>query len=171
VIGGQQEIHGLPNGLPLPVGKQRGWRAMGILAILLTAASGCSKPLDKWEQRRPATFPGSGIVTHDGTPIEGAVVAFDSVEHNLTAVGRTDAEGRFVLKTFTENDGIVAGEHRVRITKVEVTGYSPEGYPLGEVNRLPQRYADSSGGLRATVDPENDNVFRFELTTGKPAVK
>lgn len=135
--------------------------------VMLSGVGGCSRKADKWVQRRPPLFRGSGTVTFDGAEVEGAVVLFASLQHNLTAVGLTDAQGRFVLKTFTPDDGAVAGEHRVRITKIEVTGYDKEGNPLGHVNRLPERYADESGKLRVTVEPKHGNVFRFELTSDK----
>jgi hypothetical protein len=140
--------------------------------IVMIATTGCSRQANnKWVQRRPPTFRATGIVTCDGATIENAVVSFDSLEHNLTAVGRTDAQGGFTLKTFEPGDGATSGEHRVRITKIEVTAYDKEGTPLGHVNRLPERYADESGKLRATVEPKHGNVFRFELTSDKPSAQ
>ena len=137
--------------------------------IVMLAIGGCSRQANnKWVQRRPPTFRATGIVTCDGVAIDNAVVSFDSLEHNLTAVGRTDKNGGFTLKTFEPGDGVTSGEHRVRITKIEVTAYDKDGTPLGEVNRLPERYADESGKLQATVDPKHGNVFRFELTSDKP---
>jgi len=139
--------------------------------ILLSGEGGCSRKNDKWVQRRPPLFRGSGTVTFDGAAVEGAVVSFVSLQHNLTAVGLTDAQGRFVLKTFTPDDGAVAGEHRVRVTKIEVTGYNQEGNAIGHVNRLPERYAGESGKLEATVEPKHGNVFRFQLTSDKPSAQ
>jgi len=138
---------------------------------MLIAFCGCGRRADKWVERRPPTFTASGVVDLNGTPVADAVVAFDSQEHNLTAVGRTNREGRFSLKTYNPGDGAAAGEHRVQIIKLEVTGYDSSGLPLGEVNRLPARYADGSGGLRATVEPKGKNFFRFELTDRQPAAK
>ena len=132
----------------------------------------CSRQANnKWTQRRPPTFRAAGIVTCDGVAIDNALVSLDSLEHNLTAVGRTDTKGGFTLKTFEPGDGATSGEHRVRITKIEVTAYDKDGTPLGHVNRLPERYADESGKLRATVEPKHGNVFRFDLTSGKPSAQ
>lgn len=127
--------------------------------------------MNTWEQRRPPTFRGSGIVTCDGVAIENALVVFNSMEHRLTAVGRTDEQGGFVLKTFRPDDGAASGKHKVRITKIESTGYNSLGHEVGHVNRLPERYADESGGLLATVEPKHGNVFRFELTSDNKSVK
>ena len=161
-----------------PVSASHGWnmraplRCLSLFGISVALASfGCSRPANKWVDRRPPTFPASGVVTLDGTAIEDAFVAFDSLKHNLTAVGRTDAQGRFVLKTFQPGDGLVAGDHRVRIEKREVTGYNAEGLPLGEVNRLPERYASKSSGLQATSEPKSGNSFQFELVSGGPVAK
>lgn len=141
------------------------------MALLIHPASGCSRGINKWEQRRPATFRGSGIVTCDGVAIENALIVFNSIEHRLTAVGRTDEEGRFVLKTFQPDDGAASGKHKVRITKIEATGYDSLGHEAGFVNRLPARYADESGGLLATVESKHGNVFGFELTSDDNSVK
>jgi len=86
-------------------------------------------------------------------------------------LGRTAAQGRFVLKTFQPGDGLVAGDHRVRIEKREVTGYNAEGLPLSEVNRLPERYASKSSGLQATSELNSSNSFQFELVSGGPVAK
>jgi len=145
---------------------------MSLFGLSIAVASiGCSRPTNRWLEIRPPTFPASGVVTLDGTAVEGAFVAFDSLQHNLTAVGRTDAQGRFVLKTFQPGDGLVVGDHRVRVEKREVTGYDAEGLPLGEVNRLPERYASKSSGLQATFEPKSGNSFQFELVSGTPLAK
>jgi len=143
-----------------------------MLSLAMIPGSGdCSRKVDKWIQRRPPLFRGSGTVTFDGAAVEGAVDSFASLQKNLTAVGLTDKQGKFVLETFTPEDGAVAGEHRVRITKIEVTGYDKAGIALGHVNRLPERYADESGKLEATVEPKHGNVFRFDLASGKPSAQ
>jgi hypothetical protein len=140
--------------------------------IVMIATAGCSRRANnKWVQRRPPTFRATGTVTCDGVAIDNALVSLDSLEHNLTAVGRTDTKGGFTLKTFEPGDGVTSGEHRVRITKIEVTAYDKDGTPLGHVNRLPERYASESGKLEATVEPKHGNVFRFDLTSGKPSAQ
>lgn len=147
-------------------------RSLVVVCIIITIVTGgCSRQANKWTKRRPPTFRATGIVTCDGVAIDNAVVSFDSLEHNLTAVGRTDTKGGFTLKTFEPGDGVTSGEHRVRITKIEVTAYDKDGTPLGEVNRLPERYADDSGKLQATVEPKQGNVFRFDLTSDKPLAR
>jgi len=134
-----------------------------LCGFVASVGLGCGRRADKWVQRRPPTFPTKGVVTMNGKGVEGAVVSFDSKAHNLTAVGRTDSAGRFVLKTFGNADGAPAGDHSVRIEKREVTGYDSQGLPLGEVNRLPPQYEGATSRLTATVSATGGNAFRFEL--------
>lgn len=152
-----------------PLWPRRSWIVACV--IVMIATGGCSRQTNKWAKRRPPTFRGTGTVTYDGVAVDNALVSLDSLEHNLTAVGRTDAKGGFTLKTFDEGDGATSGEHRVRITKIEVTAYDKEGIAIAHVNRLPERYADELGKLRATVEPKHGNVFRFELTSDKPSAQ
>lgn len=142
----------------------REWLALLVASVVLVPVTGCSSPADKWVQTRPPTFAVAGEVLLDGVAVPEALVAFDSVVHDLTAVGHSDADGRFELKTFAPGDGAVAGEHRVRVTRYEVTGYDAEGLPIGEVNRLPARYEKAGGELTATVAADTENFVRLKLT-------
>lgn len=56
---------------------------------------------------RPTTVPVSGTVLLDGEPVESAAVIFSSVEGGRPATGITDAQGRFRLRTFDGNDGVL----------------------------------------------------------------
>lgn len=92
----------------------------------LIAAVGCSKG------PKLPTVPVSGTVTLDGTPLEGASVAFSPSDmEGKPANGITNAEGKFTLKTFlggTEGqaDGALAGDYTVMVTKYEAqSGSAP----------------------------------------------
>jgi hypothetical protein len=84
------------------------------ISLIGVLIAGCSKS----EFR---TAPTTGIVLCEGKPVAGAFVYFEPVEDGGTAmVGkaafcRTDADGKFVLTTYTSNDGAVIGKHRVRV--------------------------------------------------------
>lgn len=135
--------------------------------------SGCGEGGDKWTEARPETFPTAGTVTFKDQPVEGATVVFTPVGHENGAVGLTDAEGRFELRTFEPNDGAVAGDYKVAIRKVEVISSGadeppatpdPTPEPLKERSLLPERYGNAaSSGLTKTVE-EGENQFAFELT-------
>jgi hypothetical protein len=63
----------------------------------------------------PATAPVSGTVTYKGKPLPDADVSFMPEGGGRAATGRTDANGRFTLSTFSINDGAVIGKHRVSV--------------------------------------------------------
>ena len=145
----------------------KNWR--GSIVTVLTVASclsiaGCWGRFDKFAARRPKTYPANGRVLWNGEPAEGVIVSLDAKSHNLSAVGRTDSTGRFTLKTFKPGDGSVAGEHGVRIEKIEIKGYTADNNPI-EVSVMPAQYADvKTSGLTATVVEKGKNEFTFEVT-------
>jgi hypothetical protein len=81
---------------------------------LLTAtilAAGCG------EGGLPARAPVSGRVTFQGQPLANAQVTFTPIgeEAARPATGRTDDQGRYVLGTYTVDDGAMLGQHRVSV--------------------------------------------------------
>ena len=152
------------NVLHAPIGR----RLLLFVAVVssLTAA-GCSRKLDKWERQRPNTYKVRGQVLWDGKPEAEVFVTFESRSHNLTAVGITDASGRFALKTFNEGDGAVAGDHAVRLEKtvmVRPPNASPET-PSSQVSVSPKKYANTAtSGLTATVVEKGPNEVMIEIT-------
>lgn len=146
--------------------------AMCAVAVLL-CPSGCGKP-------GLQVNPVEGVVLLDGKPVAGATVEFAPVSPGaLTAIGRSDGEGRFKLTSTRggpPNGGAVTGDYDVLFKKAEYdlkgTGKTPaddmDGVPL--VYEVPQRYGDlKTSGLKATVKQgRNDGPdFRFELTSTK----
>jgi hypothetical protein len=118
----------------------------------------------------PPTAPTKGTVLYRGDPLPNARVVF-TPEEGRPAVGTSDAQGRFMLSTFQENDGAVPGRHRVAV----MAGDPPEGpppmpgtpeaahhQPAGP--RLPEKYADpATSGLAFEVKPDVTNEFTLEL--------
>lgn len=141
-----------------------------LLAAAVTSSlvvAGCSRPLDKWEKQRPKTFKVRGQVLWDGEPEPAVAVTFESRSHNVTAVGITDAAGRFALKTYKEGDGAVAGEHAVRLEKT--VAVMPENASPGTLATYvlvsPQKYANTAtSGLKATVVEKGPNDVTIEIT-------
>ncbi|QDT98886.1 DUF4198 domain-containing protein [Gimesia aquarii] len=138
-----------------------------------TACSGTSE--DKWTKQRPETYPVTGTVNFEGKPLEGATIVFRSSSGEpQAAVGRSNAEGEFQLRTFEDGDGAIAGEHTVSITCVKTEG-PPAGANLDEVDvvvkevsLIPEKYGDfKKSGLSAKVSKENENVFNFDLENKK----
>ena len=136
-------------------------------AVVLTICSlvGCSGEVIN----RPAPVQVTGIVMHNGSPVEGANVIFQPAGHSYAATGRTDAMGTFKLTAFDPEDGAVPGEYKVAILKSEVTstgGGDSDDSPktTKEKQLLPVKYARADGsGLVASVKSDIENKFEFKL--------
>lgn len=165
---------------------QKTWLAL--CGGLLLGVAGCGE--DAGVTDRPATVPVSGVVTMGGNPVEGATVTFHAgvpapgqPAQGNSAVGQTDAEGRFQLKTFEGNDGAVPGEYVVTISKYEAAAAGggnssnpaeePADYkpPTAEElaasapkSLLPEKYASAkTSDQKANVKAEGENEFTFAL--------
>jgi len=64
-----------------------------------------------------------GQVLCEGRPVPRARVFFEPIETGKSAIvgkqglATADAEGKFVISTYGENDGAVIGKHRVRVDR------------------------------------------------------
>lgn len=140
--------------------------AAAMLAITLVLAGGCSRAR---RPELPQTFPVSGKVLLDGKPLAGATVMFNpegGSGHGSIAL--TDAQGVYKLMTFVPGDGVVPGNYKVAITKIELgtsSSDSPAAVAPDPKNILPAKYADdTTSELRATVEAKPDNAFDFTLS-------
>ncbi|MBN2293061.1 MAG: hypothetical protein JXM70_11585 [Pirellulales bacterium] len=115
-----------------------------VFIVVVPLAIGCGPG-------RPKTVPVTGVVTLDGKPVQGASVKFEPKNEGRPAMGETDQEGKFSLKTFDPGDGAILGEHQVTVRKVEVSGFQadPDGLsgapiPGGIRERwiIPRKYSD-----------------------------
>jgi hypothetical protein len=140
----------------------------GIVAVagflIASMLAGCSRYReDEWSRQWPPRFPTGGLVTLDGAPVAEAVVTFsitrtDRDNKSFTAVGMTDQQGRFALRTFRPGDGAVEGKHAVTISKSSLDKGSL-------AHAIPSRYARfETSGLEADVTVKTPNEFRFDLS-------
>jgi hypothetical protein len=146
-----------------------------VIACLAAAAVlGCSSRYeDAWSRARPQTYSCTGTVVHRGRPLVGALVNFaielpdakrPEVIHSYQAIGFTGPDGNFVLKTFREQDGAVAGTHKVRIA-IPVLTNPDEPRAKAPASLIPNRYASfDASGLTAEVTPAGPNRFEFMLS-------
>jgi hypothetical protein len=69
----------------------------------------------------PPTVPVTGIVTLNGTPVEGVTVTFIPASEGAgeSAVGVTDASGKYSLATRKKDDGAVVGKYKVTMAKYQ----------------------------------------------------
>jgi hypothetical protein len=122
--------------------------------------AGCGEEID------PGYKPVSGTVFLDGKPLADALIAF-TPEEGSTASGRTDGNGQYTLFYAARRPGARVGQNMVEITKEAVaSGRADEFSAMTEEESelLPSRY-NTQTELSATVQPTNDNVIDFQLTS------
>lgn len=92
------------SGIPMQSG------SVQLVLLLSLAIVGCSKG-----DRLP-TYETTGKVAYqDGSPLEGGTIIFESIDQPVTARATIGMDGTFTLGTYEEDDGAVAGKHRVAI--------------------------------------------------------
>lgn len=152
---------------------------LGILSApatiwIVSFAVGCGGGADNVER-----YEARGMVVFQDKPIKNASVTFAS--DRFTAVGMTDEEGKFSLRSGAET-GAPAGEYKVAIIATDeeavvTADMSEEEKKKAMFDRMmgdnykppkstiPRRYAKAeSSGLTATVTEDPDkNYFEFTL--------
>jgi hypothetical protein len=111
----------------------------------------------------------TGTITVDGVPLANAVVSF-LPEKGQLAVGTTDAQGKFSLSTFEENDGALPGRYRVAIAgQAGPANRQPAGQndpPPAAKSAIPSRFTDpNTSGLMAEI---KDGPYQFNLDWRTP---
>lgn len=141
--------------------------ACGLLACLFL---GCA---DSESSKHPPVVKAGGVVLYQGQPVAGADVTFNNREANQTGTAQTDANGRFELSTFGQNDGVVPGHQFVAIRRVDVIDKTPPnvdvsagGVAIPPEYRwiVPQKYSNATtSGLTEEVKAGAPNDFKFDL--------
>jgi hypothetical protein len=152
--------------------------AAGIACVATVLLVGCGKRVDdEWTRQRPQVYPATGVVFYENKPVTGATVMYESTDGGtkpgggLVAIGHTNSAGMFRMKTYKEYEGVVAGSHRLSVTKME---YTPAPRPAGvdpnidippiATSVLPEKYKDfAKSGLTASVAPKGPNQIRLDL--------
>lgn len=156
-----------------------GW--LGCAALLFVVGCGSGDPSVSYVE---------GVVTFDGSPLEGATVIFSPVEESggRAAAGITDASGTYTLtdmQATSTGKGAAPGQYRVAISKVntgasgQITGGESE--PTDEMedagnasptatiaapSAIPESYnRPDSSGLTATIESGSNTGVNFELTS------
>ncbi|MBM4004576.1 MAG: carboxypeptidase regulatory-like domain-containing protein [Planctomycetes bacterium] len=131
---------------------------------LLLSLTGCSNPL--------RTYPVSGkVVFDDGSPVRVGTIEFKSMDHQVQARGTIERDGSYHLTTFQENDGAVAGRHRVVVVQMIVVEDAP-GIKVGKRGVVhPKFNSYSTSGLELEVVPGEPNNLVVTVTgiEGAPA--
>ncbi len=145
--------------------------------VFSSLLSGCG-PAD---DGLPRTVEASGVVTLDGTPVEGASIVFVDASGVYYASGASDSGGKFSVSQYESKSGAVPGEYMVQVSKtVDVKGPatpagkapSEEAEHAGDAagalwkNDLPQKYASiGTSGLKVTVPDDGITDIKIELVS------
>ena len=107
--------------------------------------------------------PVSGQVTYDGEPVAGLQITFQPIAKDASgfgpgSFGRTDAQGRFSMRTvWPDAPGAIPGKHRVQL--------SFERGPPERARLIPKEYRDGTAVYE--VPPAGTDQAHIELTSNK----
>ncbi|MDX1944292.1 MAG: hypothetical protein SFU86_02715 [Pirellulaceae bacterium] len=147
----------------MPIGPRLAVAAWAVCAAVAAASAGC------W-QVPSGVVPVSGVVLLDGQPLPGAVVTLQPLREGSTvadevggSVGRTDAEGRFVLRLVRpDSPGAAVGKHVVTITTAHARptdAVAPQGErvpaPWRNGTRTVEIPAGGTDALRLEIQSRN----------------
>ncbi|WP_299469870.1 carboxypeptidase-like regulatory domain-containing protein [uncultured Gimesia sp.] len=131
-----------------------------LLPLITLLISGCGGGPDD----APKTVEVTGTVTMKGNPVSDAIVIFIP-KSGPSAVGSTDASGKYSLKT-GKATGAIPGSHTVTISaggEVPMPG-TKEAENFKAKSIIPASYGDpKKSGLSAEVKASGENVFDFKL--------
>ena len=130
--------------------------------LLFVALNGCGSD---------NVVPVSGRVTLDNKPLDGVSLTFvpraestDGLNVGPGSMGKTDAEGRFTLKTVDGRDGAVIAKHVVRISPAIDPDATPDD--PGKASKLVLPKSADNGSLTFVVPEGGTDQADFELKIG-----
>ena len=146
------------------------WKSFSLMLLSFAAVAGCGGGTTN--SNLPPLVKVTGIVRYQGQPVEGADVTFNNVEAGYTALGTTDAAGKFTLQTSGEA-GVVAGQQVVAIRRVDVINNTPADVDVSAGGAavpptirwiVPEKYSNpKTSGLTAEVKADGTNDIPFDL--------
>lgn len=150
-------------------------RVLVFSALSLCLTAGCGGPAPNYAALELVDV--RGVVKLDGSPVAGAVVAFEDLANGNESYGLTDSSGRYRLSFNSEKYGIMPGDKKVTVsTARKVLGLNAEegGGEVGEapgegeaagskpMETIPDAYRGKDSKLRVKVDGST-KTFNFNL--------
>jgi hypothetical protein len=142
---------------PLALGRVA---AAGLALLVLVVLSGCGSS----QSERVPVHPVSGQVHFNGKPAAGAHVVFHPKQPLPGAPsphGHVDAQGNFVLSTYSANDGAPAGEYSVTVVLEKMVKKGEDFVP--GPNLLPPKYAGPQTTKVVALVAEGPNTVPIKL--------
>lgn len=138
----------------------------GFRVVALLMVAGMALLLSSCGNDRKAVYPTKGqVVDKAGKPAAGvAVILHPSADPNDTRhkpAGTTDAQGNFILTTYTENDGAPAGDYLITLEwrPIQKSPLAPE-LP----DRLGGKFRDpKTSPYKATVNKGQNDLPAIQL--------
>ena len=133
------------------------------LVLVLLTCCGCG-------DGRPSRVPVSGQVLIDGQPLKCGYIRFVPADHRPSQ-GNIDANGRFTLSCFEENDGVVIGRHNVAVRATEMVNerlmrwHAPKKYAETQTSGLTQEITGPTDKLIINLTWDGEKPFdeKYEL--------
>lgn len=125
------------------------WLVTGLLLI------GCG-------EQGPAIYPTRGTVKFaDGSLVKSGIVELSSRQHELTATGRIQPDGSFVLGTHTESDGACSGEHAAIVMQMIIndglTIHTQDHGPAVD----PRFFSYDTSNLSVVIEESDENQVQL----------
>jgi len=104
------------------------------------------------------------VVFENGNPVRHGTIELESREYGTTATGTIDQDGRFVLGTYTADDGATAGEHDAIVVQMVIADGSFE-HTIDHGDAAPPRYAAyETSPLTVSVSPDRNNAVTITIS-------
>jgi hypothetical protein len=133
---------------------------LGVLLAALLLASGCG----------PGSVEVKGVVTLDGSPVEGATVLFISDDGKNSFRGMTDASGNFTLVGENSKAGVLPGSYKVTVVKQKgIAG--AEGMVAGSPDAMKAMEKEAKSGTKGPRMPGMPGGMKMPMPMGPPPVK
>ena len=136
-----------------------------LLLLCTVCLGGCGKRLPPRPSGMPDTTPCTLTVTFGGEKIEGVGVSLKpkAPVRRWYANGKTDPNGKAVLKTNGYYNGVVPGDYTVSFHKNGLAELDEQGMPIRTPSLIPVKYTAGQSKETITVTTEQ-SVYAFELT-------
>ena len=133
------------------------WSSSVLALVAAWSLVGCG-PSEPAGPKQLPTVPAAGTVTYKGQPLANATISCQSVSGEAAASGKSDASGKFTLKSYGDKDGAPAGSYKVSVSVSAVQEIEP-----GVLAPEPP------GGFKSPIPAKFGNVAESGLTLEVPA--
>lgn len=129
------------------------WSTYLATALCCLIFSGCGAKSDA-----PDTYEFSGVLTHKGAPVTGAVLMFQP-SSGRPSISNVESDGSFEMRYTASVKGVAVGAHTVYLVFDDT---NPDAVASDELNELLKKYSRDESPYKLTVD-KDEKDFKLEL--------